>query len=553
MKALNKYRFALILVIYFGGIITSCEDDFLDRSPLDVPNPDNFFVNETSAQQANTAIYNFWLRDSDMFQRDMLIIFEGMTDNALWRQNRSESIQQERWDITPSHAPITEYWRRTYRSINAANFSIENIPLSSDENFDEALRNQYVAEARFMRAFNYLFLVTFYGDVPLITSFLSDFDEFSQPRSSKQEVYTQIIEDFTFARDNLPVAWDSDYSGRPTRAAGAAYLAKTLLYMKNYAEAEAAARDAVSKAEGDGYFLMDDYQGIFVEAMDQLPEVVFSFTYVEDSEDMGTNMTVQMNPNPTEAEFKTILGDAWGYMLPQRSLYDEYEDDDPRRGYNMYAPGDFYGFYNSDDATITHLTFNELTMDTVSVTRSYTAGDPVYWQYYWSQTGIGNRKMTDDLRNLANIRWDGQDIPLLRIADLYLFLAEALAEQGNAEALDWVNRVRSRASVDLPPRTIGDGRQGDGSLVDIVRHERRVELALEGQRLWDIVRWEVIDEIFNGPEPVKRHYYWNWDGWDTEFIKFDAPEVSVPKHLLFPVPQDELDKNPMIPDNNPGY
>jgi hypothetical protein len=553
MKTLikNKTVFVAFLLLC-AGIISSCSEEFLDRSPLDTPSPDNFFVNEKSARQANTAIYNYWLRDADMFQRDMLIIFEGMTDNALWRQNRSASIQQERWDIIPTHGPITEYWRRIYRSINACNFSIENIPIATDENFADELRDQYVAEARFMRGFNYLFLVTFYGEVPLITDFLSDFSEFSNPRASKQDLYAQILEDFTFAKDNLPDKWSADYSGRPTRAAGAAYLAKALLYMGNYSGAETAARDAINVAERDGFALMDDYSAIFVEAMDQLPEMVFSFAYVENSDVVGTNMTVQLNPNPTEPEFKEVLNQAWGYMLPQRSLYDEYENDDPRRGYTMFAPGDFYGIYSAKDKTFKHLTFDEMAKDTVSVSKSYAAGDSIFWQYYWSQTGLGCKKMIDNLANLGDIRNDGQDIPLLRMADLYLFLAEALAEQGNAEALVWVNKVRSRSSVNLPARTVGDGRPGDGSFVDIVRHERRVELGLEGQRLFDIMRWGNIDEIFNGPEPVKRHFYWDWSGWN-DFTKYDKPNIEIPKDLLWPIPQSELDTNPMIKENNPGY
>ena len=201
---------------------------------------------------------------------------------------------------------------------------------------------------------------------------------------------------------------------------------------------------------------------------------------------MGTNTTAQINVNPSENEFKNIIGDAWMYSLPQRSLYDEYEDDDPRRGYTIYAPGDFYGFYQSAQKTFTLRDYNDLGQ-LVSYQRTIKPGDSVFFQYYWSQTGMGTKKMSTDLKDLTNVRWSGKDIPLMRMAELYLFLAEALAEQGKAEALDWINKVRARPSVNLPPRTIGDGRAGDTDLVSILRHERRVELAMECKRLFDVM------------------------------------------------------------------
>ena len=135
MKKYTKRIKILALALSLSVALSNCSDSFLDKSPQDQPNPANFFVNETSAQNANSAIYNFWLRDARLHGRDLWIILDAMTDDANWRSNRAESIQQEKWDIYPTHIPMVNYWTQVYRSINAANFSIEGIPTSTDASF----------------------------------------------------------------------------------------------------------------------------------------------------------------------------------------------------------------------------------------------------------------------------------------------------------------------------------------------------------------------------------------------------------------------------------
>jgi hypothetical protein len=138
----------------------------------------------------------------------------------------------------------------------------------------------------------------------------------------------------------------------------------------------------------------------------------------------------------------------------------------------------------------------------------------------------------------------------MRMADLYLILAEALAEQGKDEALIWVNKVRARASVNMPAKTTADG-----TLRDIVRHERRVEFAMEGQRIFDLLRWDAVKEAFGNGSKVKRHFY--SDYMSDPSNRFRDPTSGLAKyptdHILFPIPQYEMDQNKKIITNNPGY
>jgi hypothetical protein len=135
----------------------------------------------------------------------------------------------------------------------------------------------------------------------------------------------------------------------------------------------------------------------------------------------------------------------------------------------------------------------------------------------------------------------------MRLAEVYLILAEALAEQGNSEALIWVNKVRARSSVNMPPKTTASG-----NLRDIVRHERRVELAMEGLRIFDLIRWGALSEVFGNGKKVKRNFYSDFLP-ESSSLKYDGPKGNLTLDPLFPIPQDEIDRNSAINANNPGW
>ena len=546
----NKYLHITFFSLLLGVLILcSCsEDSFLDRYPEADPNPENFFVDATSARKALNAVYNPWSRSSDMYMRDLVIMFDAMTDDSYWRPARSASIQQERWDLKPTITSFNSYWTYPFRSINAANFAIENIPNSTSSSFTEEQQVPYIAEAHFLRAFSYMFLTSLFGDVPLLTKSVESLDEFNQPRVSKELIYQQVIEDLKYAKENLPTE-QLDAPGAATKATAAAYLAKAYLYMEDYSNAETAGREAVQIAESSGYYLVDDYLSIWDENNEGNPELLFYIGYIPNIDGYGQNMTVQRICRDLPPEFVSIFGGAgWGYALPQRDLYDTYEEGDPRRAYTFFMPGDVYGQYNgSTPFTYTHKDYNE-NGEIIEWTTTYKPGDDVIYDYRWSPTGLNVRKMTSSLASLTNVRWSGLDVPVMRVAELYLILAEALAEQEKPEALDWINKVRARPSVNMSPKTTADG-----SLVDIVRHERRVELSMEGVRLFDLLRWKTLGDVFGDGTKVKRHFYSDFLSESEANSKFDAPLLSLPTHYLFPIPQDEIDQNNEINSNNPGY
>lgn len=553
---MEKLRFNIIVVLFILGFISlsSCDnltgDEFLDRHEKDTPSPEVFFVNEASAQQAVAAAYWPIVRGRfSMYRRDLSNMMDAMSDDSSWRPYIASAIAQEQWIIESDHEYIDDYWTNMYRSINAANYAIEEIPSLVDHGVSQEKINHYVAEAHFIRGWAYLFLVNFYGDVPLITEILSSFDEFNQPRVPEDQVFDQIISDLTFAKENLPPSWPVALEGSATKAAGAAYLAKAYLYRENYPTAETAAREAIQVAEDTGYHLVDDYESIFTYENEKNPELIFYWNFVEEPSGQHTGATINRIPSLNPPEF-----DIWGapgraYNLPNRDLYDAYEEDDPRRDYTLMVPGDDYGVYEGEPFTYEHETI-DTNGDTVRYEVTYEAGDMIEYDYRWSETGMNYRKLIYNVGHLASVNRAGMDEPQMRMADLYLMLAEALAEQGEAEAMDWVNAVRSRGSVSMPPKNPANY----GGLVGAVRHERRVELAGEGQRLWDLVRWNALKEELDVNPPVKGHFFSDYMPDDNSW-KYDDPELdNYPSdEILFPIPLDEIDQNSEINAQNPGY
>lgn len=543
-KIYNKLTivFSLVLLLLMGA----CDEaEFLDRTPKDAPSPDDFFKNETSARMAVNACYHPWVWGGwSMVKRDMIILLDAMTDDSYWRPNRGASIALEQWNINPSHAVVADFWRYPYECVSAANFAIENIPLSSDPNFTEAMQAPYIAEAKFFRAYSYLFLTTFYGDVPLFLNVPTGVDQYNTPRSTKAKVLAQVLLDFEYAKDNLP-ATQTD-QGPPNSAAAAAFLAKTYLFMEQWDKAEVAAREAITIAEAAKHGLEDEFLDIWNNEDNK--EVLFAWSFVPNIEEYSQNMTIQRLCRDLPGALKVgIAGDGWGYALPQRDLYDAYETGDPRRDFTIYSPEKPYEVYNgAEDFAYTHQKIKAIG-DTVRWDVVYSPGDTVEYDYRWSPTGFNVRKMVQPVSSLSNVRWDGMDIPVMRMGELYLILAEALAEQTDAEALTWVNKVRSRASVGLADKTAADG-----DLVAIVRQERRVELAMEGLRIYDLIRWGIVDDVFGDGMQVKRHY--NSDFLDaSSSSKYDAPIGNLTLDPLFPIPQRELDYNSKINVNNPGW
>jgi starch-binding outer membrane protein, SusD/RagB family len=558
----------LLMLVLFGSIVifNSCnEDTLLNKYPLDAPNADNFFVNEVNARQAALSPPAIMTQNPYDFRR-YWVTFQDIYSDDSYTRNVGDRLPALNWSATPDWYNFYAWYYCYYKGINNANFAIDGIPKSSDTKFTSEQQAPYIAVAKLWKGFCYLQLTTYWGDANYWPNFIENPDSTFVARQPKAEVVANFIEDLKYAKANLPHAWSGENVGFPTSAAAAGLLAKTYLFNRDFANAVTAAKDALDIADAEGYTLMPDYTYMMswdAQEKGDNKEFIFSFPFILNGSVTGNQNEMQVERRVRDApqEVKNIYGGGWGYALPSRNLVDEFEPGDPRRVYSMWIPGDFYGVYNQEeDFTVPG---NAADGSTDSIMHK---GDNIYYKYVWSYANTNTRKiwspdMKDGVMLEIDEQQDGYDIPLLRYADLVLIYAEALIENGQtADGINQINRVRARPSVNMPPISAGLS-QNDARKA--LRHERRIELNMEGLRLADMMRW-TRDDGGSGKVPgttpgsyLEQKFGSGLNGVPVLMRYGDDATVKnqnldFPKNLLFSIPQEELARNKKCV-NNPGW
>lgn len=538
----NKF-FTIIAVLISLAYLTGCKKNLLDKAPKDAANAANFFENETNARQAALGVWAGLTDENWFYKRYFITMTDNQTDDSYTRivPNRIENVH---WTFDQNYYGMRSWYRGFFSAISHANFAIDGIPTSSDPFFTADKQAPYIAVAKLGKAFCYLQLTTLWGDVPYFAHSITDPKDAIIPRTPKAEVMSALIEDLKYAKENLPTSWTGDDAGMPTKAAGAAMLAKAYLYNKDYPNAETAAKEALDIADASGYTLMNDYVYMMSEKSQDdgaNTEYILTLNFKKDADATGNynEMMVERNVRDAPGPINDIYGGGWGYALPTRDLYDAFETTpkvDPRRKYSIWAPGDFYGIYHGADFT------------DLNDGKSYTDGDSVFYKKGWSLTNMNTRKLTSpwmdngkQLVLMAAAAESGYDDPLLRYADLVLMYGEALIENNKIpEGMAQVNRVRARPSVDMPPLSASDQTDARAKL----RHERRVELNMEGIRLFDLFRWGAMEETFGAGLNTKPKYQRLYDDTVLKDANFEFPKCN-----LWPLPISELDANPLLKQN----
>ncbi|MDR7130893.1 hypothetical protein J2X69_003252 [Algoriphagus sp. 4150] len=489
-----NYKIAAVgLSILMSVGLISCED-YLEKVPLAELTSENFFQDELQATHAVNAIYAH-LRSFNVHVFSYIGITDIASDDADKGSVPGDSgFLQDINDFTfdANNTAVNGIWSGYFQGVFRANQVIVNVP---EIDMDEELKSRLIGEARFLRAYFYFFLVRTYGDLPLIDRPLNA-DEYTQSRVSKELIYEFIEEDLTFAAANLPEKSEYPNSelGRATAGAAKSFLAKVHLFQNEYQEAFDLAQEVISSGE---YGLYADYEAIFQREGEHSSESIFEVS------------TVALEAGGGSSQFSEVQGirgnpnNGWGFNSPSDDLMAAYEENDPRMSATIINDGD--------------------TLPTGQVVQA----DPNMgenarfsrkaWVPEVPPSGFGN---------------SGANIRLFRYADLLLIAAEAANEIGNqTQALTYVNMVRERArqgddSV-LPDITATD----QATLRTAIWHERRVELAMEQHRYFDLVRQSQAQEVFAALGI-------NW----------------IPgKHEVYPIPQAEVDISGGLIAQNPGY
>jgi hypothetical protein len=480
MKIMKKTIFQILLAVC---LFVSC--DVLDVEQESAFNPGNFYKNADDARAAVSSVYDL-MNTNNMYNQVMWIIQDQSTDDAEWGGGRSTANQAkndlDKYTFTPATSTFYSLWTTCYQGINRANAAIGRIGTIG---MDAAFQERLVAEARFMRAFYYFTLVRLFDGVPLVLTETNSLEGLQIARATADEVYAQIIADFTDAEAVLPLSYTGADVGRATRGAAKAFLAKVYLTRQEWAKASVKAKEVMDLGI---YDLWTNFEEAFLIANENGKESVFEIQALGGGFTEGSFMQGYMRP-----PFDRVNGVAgFGDDPVTKDLYDAYSSIDKRRNITLklYSP-------TTTPAAPSNIAF------------------PCYVGKYKDPAATANGEGSNNFQ-------------IIRYPDVLLMYAEALNEQSpdNADAYAAVNQIRQRAGLeDLTPNLTQD------QFRDSVLLERRLELAFEGHRRYDLVRTGKLVAAMSAQNPT----------------------ISIqPHHVILPIPQTERDVNPLL-TQNPGY
>lgn len=495
MKKLNRI-YLLVVVLSIAAILPSCEK-FLESNPQGDLTQTTFPVTETDALLATNAVYAP-LRYAS-YHSGTFPILDIMSDDTRKGSNPGDGASTvgpyDNYTFTTTSEALSSWWSTLYQGIKMANVVILKVP---EINMDVALRNRYIAEAKFLRALYYFDLVRAWGGVPIVTSLTPPLQ---LSRSTAEDVYKLIEEDLLQAIETLPEKGTQPDTelGRASKGAARGLLAKVYLFRKDFPNAEKYALEVINSNEYDLEMTFTDANSV---AGEHGLESVFEIGAVGQEATPGNQYAnvqgVRGNPNR-----------GWGFNRPTPNLRSSFETDDPRIKGTIIDLGDVIdGITILGDGPTPDITLDD-------------EGDVLETECY-------NRKVWTPGTDVAS--QFGHNRRILRYADILLIAAEALNENNKpAEALVYLNDVRERAREGnaeiLPDITTTD----KDAFRDLILTERRHELALEGNRFWDIVRTGQAGTVF-GPL-----------GFQTG------------KHELLPIPQNEIDLSQGKMAQNPNW
>jgi len=484
-----KNIISFCIISFFA--LTSCED-FLTEKLKGEFSSETFYQNDKQAIQALNSVYNAIAFSS--FDNAMWVFGDIASDDAVKGGNpgdQAEITYIDEFTTDANNGIVSNYWAFAYEAIARANNVIANVPAVT---MDETQKNRIIGEAKFIRAYSYFNLVNIFGMVPLKLFPQLTQENIHVPLSEVSAIYVQIEKDLSEAVTVLPVSHSLTDMGRVTRGAALAMLGKANLYQQKWT----AAIGYFQQVDALGiYGLLPDYADNFKLAYENSSESIFEIQHLSDQ-----------NPFTGSALNQWLAPAAEGgyyFDTPTQSLVDAYEkiaadEVDPRLDASVGRDGQPW-----------------LNGETFSAS--------------WSPTGFLTKKHQQPLSEISSsLKGDGDlNYIYLRYADVLLMKAEAFNENNNADSAKAnLNKVRQRARASyngIPPAgLLADITTADQiQLRTAIRQERRVELAQEFHRYFDLMRWgKAIAEAALG----------------TDF--------NYETKRYFPIPQAEIDANQAI-------
>ncbi|WP_147676362.1 RagB/SusD family nutrient uptake outer membrane protein [Algibacter pacificus] len=460
---IKKSLYMQLLVVFLA---TSCSETFLEVDPKGTTLEENYYTNEAEAYAGLVAVYDAIGKQSRGFENMIVLLNSGSDDHYAGGGSSSDGSQLQvfsNYTISESNV-ATSYWSDFYQGIFRANTLLEKLP---NVDMDDVKKARFTAETKALRAIYYFELVRLFGNIPLITAPLSTDEFYAVQQANPSDVYTQIETDLIDALANLPITLDlATEAGRLTKGAAKALLGKVYLYQGKNAEAVAQFQE-VNGTPGTksiyGYKLLDNFSDLWLVGNNYNTESILEIAHTSESNadwgnwgwgnDEGNTLNVMVGPRGYVRSAGSTAPDyaaGWGYSIITQSLVDAMEGD-PR--------------------------FNA----TIENIQAYVETGEVELEEGYQYTGYYLKKFMPLNSNVSTgggasaLNYE-QHTYMIRLADTYLMEAEALGATG-ARAQALLDAVRARVGLPSIPVSI-----------DNVLKERRLELAGEGHRWYDLVR-----------------------------------------------------------------
>lgn len=476
-------------------ITTGCKKSFLDVDPQGKQASQQFWQTQDDATKGVNAIYAN-LRGWTNVAFAPIAVESMPSDDVQKGSTAGDATFMNDYDnftVTSSQGQIQDFWTGQYQNINYCNQVLDNIPAI---NMDANLKSRYLAEAKFVRAYSYFRLVRAFGGVPLRLHLAQSPNDYNLPRASKDSVYAAIEQDLTDAASVLPQSYGVTDIGRATKGAALALHAKVAMYQKKWTDV----LNLTNQVMALGYSLFPNYEQLFRIQNENSRESIFEIqcTYLSSNSGASNSQYSQVQGDP-----QTSPSVGWGFNVPTQDLVNAYEAGDPRK-----------------DATI--LFAGETTPEGDKVPAANPGLPSMYNQKSYVPFALA----------AVDNQGSDQNVRVLRYAEVLLMNAEAANELANlTQAISSLEMVRARARAMqsdpnvLPKITTTD----QGALRTAIWYERRVELAMEFDRFFDLVR--------TGQAPTV----------------LKSKGFVAGKNELMPIPQNEIDLSAGLLTQNPGY
>ncbi|GEO05732.1 hypothetical protein AAE02nite_33960 [Adhaeribacter aerolatus] len=542
---------------FLASFLTGCEDDFLDRQPLDSITDVSFWKTEEQLKLAVNACYS-------SLKGKNVVDMENLGDNTIYPpQSDYQAISSGNFDF--SIGTINSEWTAQYNGIRRCNHFLENYDKATG--IAPALLTQYVGEVRFLRAFLYSYLSFFFGDVPLLTKTLDIGDEeVYGTREERAKVVDFILTELEEAAAGLPKTYTAANLGRITKGAALGWKARVALFYSRWEMAETAAKAVMDL---NVYQLYSNgnpktsYNELFTDkgklAAGANKETILARLYLIDVSMHNMSRETQVPDQQARFSPTKSLVDSYlcsdGLPIDKSPLYKEatyadiFANRDPRMTQTVLTPGATWGGLDDgdqDDKPNATFTLPKFNFDR----KGCVTGTGFYFTKYVDVPAVGTFNKDDN------------DIHVMRYAEILLTYAEARLEQNKLTQGDLdltINKLRQR--VGMVPMVITELAAKGLDLRTEIRRERRVELALEGQRYFDILRWKQGELLAQDVKGLKKSlvpsYYQSIVASipaDSEgYMIFQSGRRFDPaKNYLWPIPITQFQRNPNL-GQNPGW